>query len=57
VIRLAAPQEITEYARDLYAALRKADELGLAEVVVQQPVGDGIEIAICDRLKLAARGR
>ena len=57
VIRLAAPQEITEYARDLYAALRKADELGLAEVVVQQPVGDGIEIAICDRLKRAARGR
>ena len=51
MIRLAAPQELTEYARDLYAALRKADELGLAEVVVQQPVGDDIEIAICDRLK------
>ena len=56
VTRLAAPKNSNEFARDLYAALRKADELGLAEVVVEQPQGDGIEIAIRDRLKRAAYG-
>lgn len=54
VTRLAAPKNSNEFARDLYAALRKADDLGLAEVVVEQPQGDGIEIAIRDRLKRAA---
>jgi len=57
VIRLAAPKTSVEYAGDLYAALRKADELGLAEVVAMQPVGIGIEVAIRDRLKRAANGR
>jgi L-threonylcarbamoyladenylate synthase len=57
VKRLAAPKNLDEFARDLYAALRKADELGLAEVVVEQPIGDGIAIAIRDRLMRAAKGR
>jgi L-threonylcarbamoyladenylate synthase len=57
VTRLAAPKNSHEFARDLYAALRKADELGLAEVVVEQPQGDGIEIAIRDRLMRASKGR
>ena len=57
VIRLAAPTTAAEYARDLYAALRKADELGLTEVVAVQPVGIGIEVAIRDRLSRAANGR
>jgi L-threonylcarbamoyladenylate synthase len=57
VTRLAAPKNLDEFARDLYAALRKADELGLAEVVVEQPTGDGLAIAIRDRLLRAARGR
>ena len=57
VTRLAAPKNSREFARDLYSALRKADELGLAEVVVEQPQGDGIEIAIRDRLSRAAQGR
>jgi L-threonylcarbamoyladenylate synthase len=54
VIRLAAPSTHEEFARVLYSALRKADEKGLATVVVQQPQGDGIAIAIRDRLKRAA---
>ena len=54
VVRLAAPKSHEEFAHDLYAALRAADEQGLATVVVQQPVGDGIAIAIRDRLKRAA---
>ena len=57
VTRLAAPTNTDEFARDLYAALRKADEMGLAEVVVEQPQGGGIAIAIRDRLSRAARGR
>ena len=57
VIRLAAPKNVEEFARDLYTALRKADELRLQEVVVEQPIGDGIAIAIRDRLLRASNGR
>ena len=57
VTRLAAPKNADELARDLYTALRKADELGLQEVVVEQPQGDGIAIAIRDRLARATAGR
>jgi L-threonylcarbamoyladenylate synthase len=56
VVRLAAPETHEEFARVLYSALRAADEQGLATVVVQQPAGDGIAIAIRDRLKRAAHG-
>ena len=54
VVRLAAPKSDDEFARVLYAALRAADEQGLETVVVAQPSGDGIAIAIRDRLKRAA---
>jgi L-threonylcarbamoyladenylate synthase len=54
VIRLAAPTTHEEFARVLYSALRAADEQGLATVVVTQPAGNGIAIAIRDRLKRAA---
>jgi L-threonylcarbamoyladenylate synthase len=57
VKRLAAPKNTDEFARDLYSALRKADELGLAEVVVEQPQGDGLAVAIRDRLERASKGR
>jgi L-threonylcarbamoyladenylate synthase len=54
VIRLAAPTTHQEFARVLYAALRAADDQGIAVVVAQQPAGDGIAIAIRDRLQRAA---
>jgi L-threonylcarbamoyladenylate synthase len=54
VVRLAAPRNDDEFARVLYAALRAADEQGLKTVVVAQPEGAGIAIAIRDRLKRAA---
>lgn len=57
VTRLAAPKNADEFARDLYTALRKADDLGLQEVVVEQPIGGGIAIAIRDRLLRASNGR
>ncbi len=56
VVRLAAPKTNDEFARVLYSALRAADEQGLETVVVTQPVGDGIAVAIRDRLKRAAFG-
>ena len=54
VIRLAAPKTIEAFAHDLYAALREADIKGLTRVVVYQPTGDGLAIAIRDRLKRAS---
>ncbi len=57
VVRLSAPRDIDEFARDLYSALRKADDLGIAEVVIRQPEGEGIAIAIRDRLRRASNGR
>ena len=56
VVRLAAPKTHDEFARVLYSALRAADEQGLGTVVVEQPLGDGIAVAIRDRLKRAAFG-
>jgi L-threonylcarbamoyladenylate synthase len=56
VVRLAAPKNNDEFARVLYSALRAADEQGLETVVVAQPKGDGIAVAIRDRLKRAAFG-
>ncbi len=57
VMRLAAPKTHDEFARVLYAALRAADEQKLQTVVVTQPQGAGIAIAIRDRLKRAAHSR
>ena len=54
VVRLAAPKTHDDFARVLYAALRAADDQKLQTVVVSQPQGDGIAIAIRDRLKRAA---
>ncbi len=56
VIRLASPHDDEEFARILYSALREADAQGLSEVVVLQPIGTGIAVAIRDRLLRAAAG-
>ena len=57
VIRLASPTSIEEYARSLYAALRDGDAQGLSTICVIPPSGDGLAIAIRDRLLRASRGR
>jgi L-threonylcarbamoyladenylate synthase len=57
VSRLASPENDEEFAQILYSALREADTRGLAEVVVVQPIGIGIAVAIRDRLARAANGR
>jgi len=57
VIRLAAPKSIEEFARVIYSALRDADAKGLKSVVVSEPAGDGLALAIRDRLMRASKGR
>jgi L-threonylcarbamoyladenylate synthase len=57
VIRLASPSTNEEFARVLYTALRSADQQSLRRVVVSQPIGDDISVAIRDRLLRASRGR
>ena len=53
-IRLGSPATIEEYAKNLYSALRLADQKGLKRISVIQPSGDGLAIAIRDRLSKAA---
>jgi L-threonylcarbamoyladenylate synthase len=48
---LANPNNNTEYARELYQALRLADIKNLKRVFVIPPIGDGIAVAIRDRLQ------
>jgi len=57
VVRIASPKNNEEFARVLYAALRSADQQSLTRVVVHQPSGDDIAVAIRDRLLRASRGR
>jgi L-threonylcarbamoyladenylate synthase len=57
VIRLASPKNVEEFARIIYSALRDADAKGLNSVVVVEPDGDGLALAIRDRLMRASKGR
>ena len=57
VIRLAAPKTVEEFARILYSALREGDHQNLGTIFISQPAGDGLAIAIRDRLARSARGR
>jgi len=53
-IRLGSPSTIEEYAKNLYSVLRLADQKGLQRISVIQPSGDGLAVAIRDRLSKAA---
>jgi L-threonylcarbamoyladenylate synthase len=57
VIRLASPKNNAEFARVLYSALRSADTQKISSISIIQPKGDGIAIAIRDRLLRASHGR
>lgn len=54
VLRLAAPESVEEFARVLYSAMRSADEQGLTELTIIAPEGDGLALAIQDRIRRAA---
>ena len=53
-VRVAAPKTNEEYAQVLYEAFRLADIQGLRRVFVIPPTGDGIAVAINDRLAKSA---
>lgn len=53
-IRLGAPTSLAEFAKNLYAILRLADQKGLKRIKVIQPNGSGLAVAIRDRLVKAA---
>ena len=53
-IRLASPTSDDEYARGLYEALREGDRKNLPAIYVIPPAGDGVAIAIRDRLQRAS---
>ena len=53
-IRIAAPKTNEDYARVLYEAFRLADIKGLRRIFVIPPIGDGIAVAINDRLSKSA---
>ena len=53
-IRLASPETVEEYARDLYSALRLGDKKNLSKIYVILPTETGLGEAIRDRLLKAA---
>ena len=54
VVRVASPRSNEEYAQVLYEAFRLADRKGLKRIFVIPPTGDGIAVAINDRLSKSA---
>ena len=54
-IRLATPLTVDQFAKQLYESLRSADQKGLTKVVVVPPDGDGLAMAIRDRLNKASK--
>jgi L-threonylcarbamoyladenylate synthase len=54
VIRLAAPKSVEEFAHVLYSALREGDHQNLDSIYIDQPTGNGLAIAIRDRLARSA---
>ena len=55
--RLASPNTVEEFARVLYSTLRTADQRGFTDLVVVRPEGQGLAVAINDRLLKASKGR
>ena len=56
-VRLASPKSNEEYAQVLYSALRLGDQFELKNIVVVEPTGEGLAVAIRDRLSKAASGK
>ena len=57
VVRVASPATNEEFAKILYEAFRLADRMGLSRVFVIPPAGNGIAVAINDRLAKSAYGK
>jgi len=57
VTRLSTPADVTQYAKDLYATLRSADDRGMDVVVAVLPADHGVGTAVRDRLRRSAAER
>ena len=53
-IRLASPETLIEFARVLYSSFRLADLKGLNQINIVIPPGEGLAVAIQDRVIKAA---
>ena len=53
-IRLAAPEDLETFARDLYSAFRLGDKLNLKVITVIPPSEKGLGQAILDRISRAS---
>jgi len=54
VIRLATPESVEDFAKNLYSALRLGDKKRIKRIIVITPSGLGLSEAILDRLNKAA---
>jgi L-threonylcarbamoyladenylate synthase len=57
MVRLASPKTAEDFARILYSTFRLADQTGLVSMVVSEPKGEGLSVAIRERLLKASQGR
>jgi L-threonylcarbamoyladenylate synthase len=57
IVLLSAPSEDEAFAHELYALLRRADELGCDVILTTLPAAHGLGVAIADRLSRAAGPR
>jgi len=57
MVRLASPKTVEDFARILYSIFRAADQAGLVSMVVSEPIGEGLSVAIRERLGKAAQSR
>jgi L-threonylcarbamoyladenylate synthase len=57
MVRLATPVTIEEYAQILYATFRAADHQNLEVLALIPPEGEGLAVAINERIEKAAQGR
>ena len=56
MVRLASPKTAEDFARILYSTFRAADQSGLVSMVVSEPKGEGLSVAIRERLEKASHG-
>jgi L-threonylcarbamoyladenylate synthase len=54
VVVQAMPEDMEQYARQMFAALRRMDDEGVSEIMVAAVEETGIGVAIMDRLRRAA---
>jgi L-threonylcarbamoyladenylate synthase len=57
MFRVGSPSSVEEFARVLYSSLRAADHKELKSLVVVPPEGNGLTVAIMERLFKASQGR